>query len=575
LGLPFPRTVWIVPTTRCNTKCVTCAHAYSDFGRDMPSEVFETIDRELLDHVTHVNLVGVGEPLISRTFPAMLEACFRRGIHVSFFTNTIVLTEDLARLAVANDAHMVVSLDASTPETNRLIRPYLALNRILDKLEMVRRVRASHPTSRFKLTTNTVVMRRNLLDLPGIVDLAARYGIDAVVYSDLIPHEMDPAFAAESLVDEPALAIASLAEAAERARRLGVNISIPAHYAPARQSGPAGDRPADLRVAPKSRIYPQRCRLPWTHASIDVDGRVSTCCIATTSLGNLSEHSFGEIWNGEAYDQTRRSIDTNNPPADCRHCNLIEGITAGDPCFFDTFLSRNRCAVEADGVEIPHADVREVARALETTREARIRLCSSRAQFLLMRAPGFDSVRGSAAFEKEGAREFVFNGGMALIDLPEALGERDVDLTLRVSAPVVVTSVECLVYDYRAPDLDNPANAAVLEGAQPFLATIRERVRQAAATTPAPRTAMVFGANAAGRVARRILDDAGLEFLGYLDNFTTKIDGLDVRRPTALQTSSPDVVVVASKVHAPEMAREVLEWACRRPIVITGTAAGV
>ena len=65
------------------------------------------------------------------------------------------------------------------------------------------------------------------------------------------------------------------------------------------------------------------------------DGHVHPCCYTTQtgdrraqnrrSFGNLLEHSFQEIWNGQIYSVFRRKMQEGILPSACEHCPKYVG----------------------------------------------------------------------------------------------------------------------------------------------------------------------------------------------------------------------------------------------------------
>jgi MoaA/NifB/PqqE/SkfB family radical SAM enzyme len=72
------------------------------------------------------------------------------------------------------------------------------------------------------------------------------------------------------------------------------------------------------------------CRRPWTLMYFTATGRALPCCIAPFSmhgydsftLGDASQQSLREIWNGPRYMDFRESLLTSHPPASCANCGL-------------------------------------------------------------------------------------------------------------------------------------------------------------------------------------------------------------------------------------------------------------
>jgi len=72
------------------------------------------------------------------------------------------------------------------------------------------------------------------------------------------------------------------------------------------------------------------CRRPWTVMYFTANGRALPCCIAPFSqrgyenytLGDASQQSLREIWNGPAYQSFREALLSDKPPAACASCGL-------------------------------------------------------------------------------------------------------------------------------------------------------------------------------------------------------------------------------------------------------------
>ena len=72
------------------------------------------------------------------------------------------------------------------------------------------------------------------------------------------------------------------------------------------------------------------CRRPWTVMYFTANGRALPCCIAPFSqrgyenytLGDATQQSLREIWNGPAYRSFREALLSDKPPAACASCGL-------------------------------------------------------------------------------------------------------------------------------------------------------------------------------------------------------------------------------------------------------------
>ena len=72
------------------------------------------------------------------------------------------------------------------------------------------------------------------------------------------------------------------------------------------------------------------CRRPWTVMYFTANGRALPCCIAPFSqrgyenytLGDATQQTLQEIWNGAAYRTFREGLLSDHPPAACASCGL-------------------------------------------------------------------------------------------------------------------------------------------------------------------------------------------------------------------------------------------------------------
>lgn len=71
------------------------------------------------------------------------------------------------------------------------------------------------------------------------------------------------------------------------------------------------------------------CVLPFTQMVVRPDGKVSLCCndaLGRVTLGDLSEESLGEVWNGEGYRKVRKvmAVQGRGGLGLCRGCDFVK-----------------------------------------------------------------------------------------------------------------------------------------------------------------------------------------------------------------------------------------------------------
>ena len=319
-GAPVPREAYFEVTNRCNLLCETCPRTH--FELEPPADLtFERMVEigDQLPVLERLVLHGVGEPLLNRDLPRMIAYGVRRGAHVVFNTNGILLDErrgDAVTAAGLDDLR--VSFDAATPETYRRIRGADVLPRIVRNVAAftARRARRGEPAPRVTIWATAV--RENLDELPALVRLAGELGVAGVNLQRLVFNGVGLAVAEQSVYrDLTARQDEVLAECAAAAAEAGITIT--------------GSGGTDGEGAVKGDPVPMAwlsCRRPWKVLYVTAHGTVLPCCISpftttetgSLSLGNVIHEGVPGVWNGPAMREFRTRHQSEHPPEPCRPC---------------------------------------------------------------------------------------------------------------------------------------------------------------------------------------------------------------------------------------------------------------
>ena len=158
--IPFPQTMWLAPTDRCNTKCKTCSHYYQVFGADMEKVVYEKLKKQVIPHMKMIKAVGGGEPLISHIYMDILDTCEKQKIFIDSFSNLKELNRNILEKLIRLNARIGLSIDGATAEVYNSVRPYIKWQNILDTLANIQQLRNGNPDSSFDVFINMVVMQQ-------------------------------------------------------------------------------------------------------------------------------------------------------------------------------------------------------------------------------------------------------------------------------------------------------------------------------------------------------------------------------------------------------------------------------
>jgi MoaA/NifB/PqqE/SkfB family radical SAM enzyme len=190
-----PKQIQIEVTTRCNLTCVMCPHGLE--GWMMPSKrdaELTLVSRVLadLEGVQTLHPTGLGEPLLAPGFWEIIDRLEgKTKPEITFHTNGQLMTErNVERILAAPARHIVVSVDAATPETHQRIRGanFQKTTQAVKRLAEARKKRAMP----LYLQMAMVLMAENYREAPAFVELAHELGADVVSFDHLMNSNAKP-----------------------------------------------------------------------------------------------------------------------------------------------------------------------------------------------------------------------------------------------------------------------------------------------------------------------------------------------------------------------------------------------
>jgi MoaA/NifB/PqqE/SkfB family radical SAM enzyme len=327
-GAPTSRPVclYLETTNRCNLLCNTCPRTYEELEppADMGWDLFTSIVDQIPD-LQRAVLHGVGEPMLVKNLPRMVRYLKDRGTYVLFNTNGTVLNERNGRALIdAGLDELRVSLDAATPETYRAVRGKNYFNRILRNVRAFRELQEREGHDKPRVSAWLTGLKETVSELPAFVKVAAGIGVKEVYLQRMVFFSDDANGLArpdqalyEQITRDEARYVE---EATALARSLGMVFSA---------SGAASEPGMSLERHDQGTPW-SMCRRPWTVMYFTANGRALPCCIAPFSqrgyenytLGNATQETLREIWEGAAYRSFREALLSDQPPDACAGCGL-------------------------------------------------------------------------------------------------------------------------------------------------------------------------------------------------------------------------------------------------------------
>lgn len=322
----MPVCLYLETTNRCNLLCTTCPRTYAEL--EPPADMSFDLFARLIDQVpglVRAVLHGVGEPMLVKDLPRMVRRLKDRGVYVLFNTNGTVLNERNGRALIeAGLDELRVSLDAADAKSYLTIRGKNYFDRIIRNVRAFRALQEREGCEHPRVSAWITGMKETVGALPEFVRVAARSGVKEVYLQRLVFFDKaavgharpDQALFERLTHEENGL----IEEAAAVAHELGVTFSA---------SGAASEPGISLKRSADGSPW-SLCRRPWTVMYITANGRALPCCIApfaqrgyeNYTLGDATQASLREIWNGPAYQTFRAALTSDLPPTACAGCGL-------------------------------------------------------------------------------------------------------------------------------------------------------------------------------------------------------------------------------------------------------------
>lgn len=321
----FPESITLMTNYSCNYRCRMCFQDHYDRG-DISWQVVEKV-AQALPFVDTLQING-GEPFLYSRFGELVAMAGDSATKVRLITNGALMDDRIRRLLVENQVFNVkLSLDAGTAKTYKHIRGGNFL-KVVGNLAELAKLKAATGSSLPIVEFNIVAMRSNITELPKILVLAQNLGVYQVNLYYMFCTRPD--WVHESLWFHKDLCDENLAKAAEMAKIIGMNVTLPKPF------GAEPDRAA--------RVF-KSCEEPWRGCLVNPQGEITPCCGGAPLLGSLADKEFHEVWNGPGLVHLRRTVNTPDKPAYCKACygrmqderamsthfrsDVLEGLLAG------------------------------------------------------------------------------------------------------------------------------------------------------------------------------------------------------------------------------------------------------
>ena len=198
-------------------------------------------------------------------------------------------------------------------------------DRILKNVRAFRALQQREGHERPRVSAWLTGLKETIAELPAFVKVAAEIGVKEVYLQRLVFFEDDAIGHArpDQALYERMIARGGAAISTRRPRSRARSASMFS------ASGAVSEPGMSLKRHDDGTPW-SMCRRPWTVMYFTANGRALPCCIAPFSqrgyenytLGDATQQTLREIWNGPAYRSFRDGLLSDQPPSACASCGL-------------------------------------------------------------------------------------------------------------------------------------------------------------------------------------------------------------------------------------------------------------
>lgn len=280
-SLGYPSHLMIEVSSACQLKCPLCPLGNGTLSRPrqlMKMQTFKRIVDDIADYIYHININGMGEPLLNENICEMISFAKANHIYVDLYTNLQIENQDLIEgLVEAGLDAILISCDGATKEVYEKYRVRGDFERLLSNIKVLVEKKKRAKSSKPEVNIQYILFEHNENQLPQITKLVRSLQADNLI------------------IKRPFLFWGNEKDA---------SVFLPKNE----QVNMYRRHGAKLRWQGKTK---SKCDLLWGSSVILADGAVVPCCFdydGKVFFGNVNQDSFRAIWNNPSYRSFRRQV---------------------------------------------------------------------------------------------------------------------------------------------------------------------------------------------------------------------------------------------------------------------------
>ncbi len=308
-------------TNKCNLNCKFCAYPRNKSNK-------KELDKEkvlnLLEEAKKLNakIFGIlgGEPFVRKDAIEIMRRAKQYGMDGSLVTNgTLLSEEDLKSITEMHWDLIRFSVDGSKKEIHNFLRGKEgAFLKTITSIKKLQKIKEETETNAPTIEINTVLCKKNVLDIPNIITLSNELKIKRIYLLPMI--EFVEGIEDLKIKDKD---IRTTIKVIDQSKKLAIDYDININLDEIKENY-IFTKPNEMDEVKLSENNSTPCFLPWYGICINAYGDVTPCAVLAEEkeafCGNVNEETLDEIWYGPRFNKIRKNMTKQKMLSACSRC---------------------------------------------------------------------------------------------------------------------------------------------------------------------------------------------------------------------------------------------------------------